>query len=159
MCVRCAARAAGAVTNVDVSGRYLDWGRRNLALNAVDGSSVRFLRRDAMDYLAQAARRDEERFDLVILDPPTFAAANRRRGVTPWRAVDDYPALISAAVRVLAPGGVVFAASNTRELAKAGALADLVDASSHATAALARLPPWPLDVREPHRVAAVLFAP
>jgi len=153
------ARAGAHVTNVDVSGRYLDWGRRNLALNGLDGSTVRFLRRDAMEYLAQAARRDEERFDLVILDPPTFAAANKRRGVAAWRAVDDYPALIGAAVRVLAPGGVVFAASNTRELAAAGALADLVDASSPRPPRWLELPPWPVDVRERDRVAAVLFAP
>lgn len=153
------ARAGAHVTNVDVSGRYLDWGRRNLALNGLDGSTVRFLRRDAMDFLGQAARQAGERFDLVILDPPTFAAASKRRGVKAWRAVDDYPALISAAVRVLAAGGVVFAASNTRELAKAGALADLVDASSPRPPRWLELPPWPVDVRERHRVAAVLFAP
>lgn len=153
------ARAGAHVTNVDVSGRYLDWGRRNLALNGLDGSTVRFLRRDAMEYLAQAARRDDERFDLVILDPPTFAAANKRRGVAAWRAVDDYPALIGAAVRVLAPGGAIFAASNTRELAKAGALADLIDASSPRPPRWLELPPWPVDVRERDRVAAVLFAP
>lgn len=153
------ARAGAHVTNVDVSGRYLDWGRRNLALNGLDGSTVRFLRRDAMEYLAQAARRGDERFDLVILDPPTFAAANKRRGVAAWRAVDDYPALIGEAVRVLAPGGAIFAASNTRELAKAGALADLVDASSPRPPRWLELPPWPVDVRERDRVAAVLFAP
>jgi 23S rRNA (cytosine1962-C5)-methyltransferase len=153
------ARAGAHVTNVDVSGRYLDWGRRNVALNGLDGSTVRFLRRDAMEYLAQAARRDDERFDLVILDPPTFAAANKRRGVAAWRAVDDYPALIGAAARVLAPGGAIFAASNTRELAKAGALADLIDASSPRSPRWLELPPWPVDVRERDRVAAVLFAP
>ena len=153
------ARAGAHVTNVDVSGRYLDWGRRNLALNGLGGDAVRYLRRDAMDYLAQAARRDDERFDLVILDPPTFAAANKRRGVAAWRAVDDYPALVDAAVRVLAPDGVIFAASNTRELASAGALADLIDASSPRAPRWLELPPWPVDVRERGRVAAVLFAP
>lgn len=153
------ARAGAHVTNVDVSGRYLDWGRRNLALNGLDAATVRFLRRDAMEFLAQAARRDDERFDLVILDPPTFAAANKRRGVAAWRAVDDYPALLGAAARVLAPGGAVFAASNTRELATAGALADLIDQSSPRPPQWLELPAWPVDVRERHRVAAVLFAP
>jgi 23S rRNA (cytosine1962-C5)-methyltransferase len=152
--------AVGAeVVNVDVSGRYLEWGRRNLALNGLQGASVRFLRRDAMEYLAQAERRPDERFDLVILDPPTFAAANRRRGVAAWRAVDDYPALVGAAVRVLAPGGVVFAASNTRELAAEGALADLIDASLPQAPRWLALPPWPVDVRARERVSAVLFAP
>lgn len=153
------AAAGAAVTNVDVSGRYLDWGRRNLALNGLEAASMRFLRRDAMDYLTQAARRPDERFDLVILDPPTFAAANKRRGVAAWRAVDDYPALIGAAVRVLSPGGVVFAASNTRELAAGGTLADLIDASLPQAPQWLPLPPWPVDVRARDRVAAVLFAP
>ncbi len=153
------ARAGAVVTSVDVSSRYLEWGRRNLALNGLVTSSMRFLRRDAMDFLAQAARRPDQRFDLVILDPPTFAAANPRRGIAAWRAVDDYPALVRAAVQVLAPGGVVFAASNTRELATAGALAALVDAALPRPPRWKSLPPWPVDVRAEDRVAAVLFAP
>lgn len=153
------ARAGAAVTNVDVSGRYLEWGRRNLSLNGLEAASMRFLRRDAMEYLAQATKRPDERFDLVILDPPTFAAANKRRGVSAWRAADHYPALVNAAVQVLAPGGAVFAASNTRELASKGVLADLIDASLPREPQWLSLPPWPVDVRARDRVAAVLFAP
>ena len=70
--------AAGAhVTNVDVSARYLEWGKRNLALNGFAPSVGRFFRMDAFEYLAYAARHREERFDLVIIDPPTFAAGER----------------------------------------------------------------------------------
>jgi len=146
-------------TNVDVSARYLEWGRRNLALNGLEPSSARFFRMDAFEYLAYAARHPEERFDLVILDPPTFAAGDRRRGVKPWKALDDYPALVQAALRVLAPGGSVFAASNTRELAGNGALARLVTRALGSAPAWQPLPPWPIDVRESSRVAAVLFTP
>jgi 23S rRNA (cytosine1962-C5)-methyltransferase len=152
--------AVGArVTNVDVSARYLEWGRRNLALNGLAPSVARFFRMDAFEYLAYAARRPEERFDLVILDPPTFAAGDRRRGVKPWKAVDHYPALVQAATRVLAPGGSVFAASNTRELADHGALARLVAGALGSAPAWQPLPPWPADVTEAGRVAAVLFTP
>jgi 23S rRNA G2069 N7-methylase RlmK/C1962 C5-methylase RlmI len=114
---------------------------------------------DAFEYLAYAARRPEERFDLVILDPPTFAAGDRRRGLKPWKAVDHYPALVQAATRVLAPGGSVFAASNTRELADHGALARLVAGALGSAPAWQPLPPWPADVTEAGRVAAVLFTP
>jgi 23S rRNA G2069 N7-methylase RlmK/C1962 C5-methylase RlmI len=114
---------------------------------------------DAFEYLAYAARHREERFDLVILDPPTFAAGKRRRGVKPWKAVDDYLALVQAAMRVLAPGGSVFAASNTRELAGNGALAQLVTSALGSAPAWQPLPPWPVDVTEAGRVAAVLFTP
>ena len=152
--------AGGArVTNVDVSARYLEWGKRNLALNGLEPSAARFFRMDAFEYLAYAAKHREERFDLIILDPPTFAAADRRRGVKPWKALDDYPALVLAAVRVLAPGGSVFAASNTRELAVNGALARLITKALSSAPAWQPLPPWPVDVRESGRVAAMLFTP
>ena len=157
--------AAGArVTNVDVSARYLEWGRRNLALNGValnglEAPGARFFRMDAFKYLAYAARRREERFDLVILDPPTFGAGDSRRGVKPWKALENYPALVEAALSVLAPGGLVFAASNTRELAATGALARLITRALGSAPAWEPLPPWPVDVREAGRVAAVLFKP
>jgi 23S rRNA (cytosine1962-C5)-methyltransferase len=153
--------AVGArVTNVDVSARYLEWGKRNLALNGFAASGARFVRMDAFEYLAYAARHREERFELVILVPPTFAAGNRRRSVKPWKAVDDYPALAQAAVRVLAPGGSVFAASNTRELAGNDALARLITSALGSAPGWQPLPPWPADVTDAAgRVAAVLFTP
>jgi 23S rRNA (cytosine1962-C5)-methyltransferase len=153
------AGAGSAVTNVDVSARYLEWGKRNLARNGLDASAARFFRMDAFAYLSYAAKRSEERFDLVILDPPTFAAGDTRRGVKPWKAREDYPALVQAARRVLAPGGLVFAASNTRELAAGGALARLIAKALGSEPAWQPLPPWPCDVREAGRVAAVLFKP
>jgi 23S rRNA (cytosine1962-C5)-methyltransferase len=146
------------VTNVDVSARYLEWGRRNHALNGVDATLVRYSRMDAMAYLAYAARHKEERFDLVVLDPPTFGTGNTRRGITPWKAATDYPRLLAAAARVLTPDGFVFAATNTRELAADGALKRLIE-SSLGSVRWAALPPWPEDVRERHRVAAALFRP
>jgi 23S rRNA G2069 N7-methylase RlmK/C1962 C5-methylase RlmI len=148
-----------AVTNVDVSARYLEWGRQNAALNRLERAPMRFLRRDARDYLRVTAGRGADRYDLVILDPPTFAAADHRRGIDAWRAVDDYPALIRAASAVLTPGGVVFAATNARELAAPGVLPALVVAALGRTPRWLSLPPWPIDVRDQERVAAVLFAP
>jgi 23S rRNA (cytosine1962-C5)-methyltransferase len=153
------ALAGARVTNVDVSARYLEWGKRNLALNGVEPLAARFFRMDAFEYLAYAARHQEERFDLVILDPPTFAAGDRRRGVKPWKALDDYPALVQAALRALAPGGSIFAASNARELAAKGELARLVTKAVGSVPTWQPLPPWPVDVTEPGRVAAVLFTP
>ncbi|MGE0813942.1 MAG: class I SAM-dependent methyltransferase [Vicinamibacterales bacterium] len=152
------AAARWQVTNVDVSGRALEWGRRNLALNGLPPEAVRFLRRDARAFLASAAR-GAERFDLVILDPPTFGAADRRRGIPAWRAAHDYPALLQAAAMVLAPGGAIFAATNTRELASGDVLARLVADALGGRPRRLPLPPWPLDVTAPGRVAAVLVSP
>lgn len=149
--------AAGAhVTNVDVSARYLDWGRRNHALNGLEAAPVRYARMDATRFLAYAGRHADERFDLVILDPPTFGAGDSRRGVKPWKATTGYPALLTAAARVLSPKGRIFAATNTRELAEGSALGAMVEASLGAVR-FETLPPWPVDVRERGRVGAVLF--
>ena len=148
-----------AITNVDVSSRYLEWGRRNLALNHLDATTTRFLRRDARAFLDAAVRRPDERFDLVILDPPTFGAAAKRRGVRAWQAVDDYPALVRGAVNVLAPGGAVFAAANARAMAAEGVLARLITDALGGAPRWQPLPPWPIDVTDRGRVAAVLFEP
>ena len=152
------ALAGAHVTNVDVSARYLKWGERNHDLNDTDGSRVRYVRMDAMAWLKHAGRHPDKRFDLIILDPPTFGAADRRKGVKPWQAARDYPKLIEAAVSVLTPGGVIFAATNSRTLAEAGALRKMIQ-SAIKRVRWELLPPLPPDVRERGRVAAALFRP
>jgi 23S rRNA G2069 N7-methylase RlmK/C1962 C5-methylase RlmI len=151
--------AAGAhVTNVDVSARYLEWGHRNHALNRLEPTLVRYAHMDALAYLSYAARHAEERFDLIVLDPPTFGAGNSRRRIKPWKATSGYPRLLAAAARVLTPGGRIFAATNTRELSDDRALRRMVEASiGHVE--WETLPPWPDDVREAGRLAATLFRP
>jgi 23S rRNA (cytosine1962-C5)-methyltransferase len=151
--------ASGAhVTNVDVSARYLEWGRRNHALNGLESAPVRYARMDSLAYLNYAARHADQRFDLVILDPPTFGAGDSRRGIKPWKATTGYPTLLAAAARVLTPKGRIFAATNTRELADDASLRRMVE-SSLGPVQWERLPRWPVDVRERGRVAAVLFTP
>ena len=151
--------ASGAhVTNVDVSARYLDWGRRNHTLNGIDLANVRFSRMDSMAFLEYAARHEEQRFDLIILDPPTFGAGDARRKVKPWKATTGYPRLLTAATRALAPGGVIFAATNTRELADDRVFRTMIEGALGAVR-WQQLPSWPRDVREKGRVAAALFMP
>lgn len=151
--------AAGAhVSNVDVSARFLAWGRRHLELNGLPPAGGRFSRMDAFAFLAWASKRSSERFDLIILDPPTFAAGDAREKRKPWKSVTDYPALVRAASRVLSPGGRIFAATNTRELASIEALQAVVVDGLGKTPTWLHLPPWPIDVREEGRVAAVMFS-
>jgi 23S rRNA G2069 N7-methylase RlmK/C1962 C5-methylase RlmI len=95
---------------------------------------------------------------LIILDPPTFGAGDARRKVKPWKATTGYPQLLAAASRALAPGGVIFAATNTRELADAGVFKGMIEGALGGVR-WEKLPAWPRDVREPGRVAAALFTP
>ncbi len=95
---------AERVLNVDVSKPYLEWGQENYRLNDLTPDPHDFVFGDAFDWLRRLARRNE-RFDMVIVDPPSFSS-------TPFSVVRDYPRLIEAAVGALAPGGILLAATN-----------------------------------------------
>lgn len=108
-----AAAIGGARTaSLDLSRRALDWGRRNFEANGLDPAAHEFLLGDAMDWFRRLARKGR-RFDVVLLDPPTFSQS-RERGV--FRVESDYAALVTAATRVLAENGVLFASTNAARL-------------------------------------------
>jgi 23S rRNA (cytosine1962-C5)-methyltransferase len=52
---------------------------------------------------------------MVVIDPPAFASAAARGG-KPWSALRDYSELIAASLEVLAPGGLLVAASSTYKM-------------------------------------------
>ncbi|MCA9243127.1 MAG: class I SAM-dependent rRNA methyltransferase [Phycisphaerales bacterium] len=106
-----AAGGAATVVSVDVSRKYLEWGRRNLALNNLALEGHRFLREDVMTYLARAARRGDE-YDLIVLDPPTFGRSKDRGRAFSIRS--DLGRLLELAASLLAPRGRVLLSSNHR---------------------------------------------
>jgi 23S rRNA (cytosine1962-C5)-methyltransferase len=69
---------------------------------------------DAFAWLARAARRGE-RFDLVVIDPPSYSSTKRGRFV----AESDYGSLAAAALAILAPGGRLLACTNHRGITAA----------------------------------------
>lgn len=108
-----AAAAAGAVaSSVDLSPHYLAWGRRNFELNGIDPGQHHFVRGDAFEWLDQFARK-QRRFDMAVIDPPTFSRGGKRRT---WRIERDLPDLIAATVRLLNPGAWLMVSSNCRRL-------------------------------------------
>jgi 23S rRNA (cytosine1962-C5)-methyltransferase len=95
---------AERVVNVDISRPYLEWGKANYALNGLAVEERDFIYGDAFDWLSRFARR-RQAFDVVVVDPPSFSS-------TPFSVTRDYPRLVAAAARVVAPGGVLLAATN-----------------------------------------------
>jgi 23S rRNA (cytosine1962-C5)-methyltransferase len=95
---------ARRVVNLDLSRPYLEWGKRNYALNAIDVYPRDFIYGDAFDWLRRFARRSEH-FDLVVVDPPSFSS-------TPFSITRDYARLVEAAARVVSQGGTLLAATN-----------------------------------------------
>ncbi len=108
--VAAALGGARETVSVDLSGRYLAWGRENLALNQLASEAHRFIRADAADTLRRARARGE-RFDLVVLDPPSFGAHGKKS----FSVARDYPKLAEDAAAVLAPGGRLLAVTNHRK--------------------------------------------
>lgn len=95
---------AERVVNLDISRHYLAWGQANYRLNGLAVDPHDFVFGDAFDWLGRFARRNE-RFDVVVVDPPSFSS-------TPFSVTRDYSRLVDAAARVVAPAGVLVAATN-----------------------------------------------
>jgi 23S rRNA (cytosine1962-C5)-methyltransferase len=108
----CSASAGVCTTSLDLSKKYLDWGRRNFALNGLDSSGHDFIFGDAFDWLRRLAKKGRT-FDAAALDPPTFSQS-KSGGM--FRAEKDYGRLVAAALPVLRPGGVLFVSSNAATL-------------------------------------------
>ena len=102
---------AARVVNVDLSRRVLDWGEQNLRLNGGVPARSDHLAGDVFEWLRRFARRGE-RFDVVILDPPSFST--RKGGV--FSANRDYPTLVDAAAPVVAQTGWLVACCNLEDL-------------------------------------------
>lgn len=107
----CAALGGGRTTSLDLSKKYLEWGKRNFALNGLDAAGHDFIYGDVFDWLKRFVRRDRL-FDVVLLDPPTFSRS-KAGGV--FRAEKDYGKLLDAALPVVKPGGVLFASTNAAD--------------------------------------------
>ncbi|GIW02992.1 class I SAM-dependent rRNA methyltransferase [Roseiflexus sp.] len=119
---------ARQVVSVDVGKGLASATARNLALNRLDDGRHRFETADCFELLEQYAAAGQ-RFDLVILDPPSFA----RRKESRYAAQRAYVRLNALGMRCVKPGGLLATASCTTQvgpeafreaLASAGALAE-----------------------------------
>ncbi len=107
-----AARAGATVASLDLSKRYLDWGRDHFRLNNLNPEEHDFIYGDCFDWLERLARKGR-RFDMVLLDPPTFSKVKKGRS---FSAEKDYARLVALAEPLVAPGGTLFCSTNARSL-------------------------------------------
>lgn len=97
-----------STTSVDLSKTYLDWARRNLALNGFS-EKQRLIQADVVAWLAE----DRGEYDLIFIDPPTFSNSKRMEGV--FDVQRDHVQLLDMAMARLAPGGVLYFSNNFRK--------------------------------------------
>ncbi|MCC7198479.1 MAG: bifunctional 23S rRNA (guanine(2069)-N(7))-methyltransferase RlmK/23S rRNA (guanine(2445)-N(2))-methyltransferase RlmL [Gammaproteobacteria bacterium] len=119
--VHAAAGGASGSLSVDMSRTYLDWARRNLALNGFDDGRHGLLQADCVEWLA---RDDGQRFGLVFLDPPSFSNSKRMQGE--FDVQRDHVRLVRQALGRLDPGGLLVFSNNLQRFKlDREALADL----------------------------------
>ena len=108
-----AAASAGAQTvNVDLSKKSLERGQQNFVLNSLSTEGHKFIADDVRPVLRRLARRGEK-FDMIILDPPTFS---RTKGGEAFHVESDFEDLIVAALELIDGNGRILVSTNCETL-------------------------------------------
>jgi 23S rRNA (cytosine1962-C5)-methyltransferase len=105
------ARRAERVTSLDISAAALARGAENARRNRL--TNVEFVEADVFDFLRAAERRGE-RYDTIVVDPPAFAKSRQALS----GAIRGYKDVNLRAMRLLAPGGMLFTASCSYHLTR-----------------------------------------
>ncbi len=118
--VHAANGGASETLSVDLSRTYLSWADKNLALNGHFGGHE-LIQADVMEWLKirvdhmrekPLLRRNEDKFDLIFMDPPTFSNSKKMEGVLDIQR--DHFELITDAMKLLANGGELLFSTNLR---------------------------------------------
>ncbi len=96
------AGGAAAVTTVDLAKPAVAEAVENWKLNSLAPSRHEAIAADCFEYLT-AARQEKRTWDLVIVDPPSFAPAERHVE----KATESYAALFASALQVVSERGII----------------------------------------------------
>ena len=107
--VHAALAGARRSTSIDMSRRYIDWAKKNLALNGLSEATHELVRADCLQWLRTA----ETRYDLILLDPPSFS--NSKRMQEELDVQRDHAMLIELAMPRLNHGGKLVFSTNRRK--------------------------------------------
>ncbi|MBK7580734.1 MAG: class I SAM-dependent methyltransferase [Myxococcales bacterium] len=112
--VAAAAGGAREVVSVDLSQPALERGRASFELNGLEPTAHRFFREDCVAWLARSRRRGE-RFDLIVLDPPSFGTRSKR---ATFDVDSGYVRAAADCLLLLAPGGRLLSVTNHRKTSR-----------------------------------------
>ncbi len=111
---------ARRVESVDMSRTYIEWAKDNMSMNGFnDDKRYIFTRGDAIGFLNQknaevANEEGTNRYDIIILDPPTFS--NSKRTDNTLDINRDWSDLVKKCLNILTPHGVLYFSTNSRRL-------------------------------------------
>ncbi len=113
---------ASFVESVDLSNTYIDWSKDNMKLNGFsDKNRYIYTKADCMRFLQEKAvaakagnLKEDELYDLIILDPPTFSNSKSTSDVLDINL--DWPQLVKDCLNILSPQGTLYFSTNSERI-------------------------------------------
>lgn len=130
---------AAHVTTLDMSKPTIRWAQENWSLNGLAADRARFISGDVFEWLP---RFKKEKFDIVILDPPSFSHGTKGR----FSTAKDLVKLHVLAMQALAEGGILVSSINSANVSWAKFESDILAASKESQRKFKIL--WKIDLPE-----------
>jgi len=105
--VAAALGGAAKTTSVDLANRSLAKTIEQFSVNGIDHNAQDIIVEDVFKYFKYAVKKNMT-FDLVVLDPPSFAKSKKHT----FSAAKDYKDLLKEAIALTKPNGVIVASTN-----------------------------------------------
>lgn len=109
--VAAAVGGAAGTTSVDLAKRSLDKTREQFEVNQISLEKQKIVVMDTFEYFKYAKRKGFS-YDLIILDPPSFARNKKKT----FSVAKDYGRLIAESLEILNPKGQIIASTNASNL-------------------------------------------
>ncbi len=99
---------ASKTTSVDLAKRSLSKTREQFSVNDINPDTQNIIVEDVFNYFKYAVRKKLS-FELVVLDPPSFARSKKHT----FSASKDYVKLLKEAIQITSKNGVIVASTNS----------------------------------------------
>lgn len=110
--VHAAMQGAIYTKSVDMSNTYVAWGKDNFKLNNLSEETNEWERADCLKFMT-AEVRSGSKYDLIILDPPTFSRSKKMDKLFDIQV--DYIYLLKHSLKLLNAGGKIIFSTNSRK--------------------------------------------
>jgi len=98
-------------TSVDLAKRSRSKTEEQFSINGIDPAAQNIIVEDVFNYFKYAVKK-EILFDVVVLDPPSFARSKKHT----FSVAKDYVKLLKEAIQITNKGGVIIASTNYANL-------------------------------------------